>query len=60
MNRKVLAPLVLAGDAQHLNATGSIDLKQTALGLTPFSLFLGALQVQDSMQISYKVVLRMS
>jgi hypothetical protein len=35
---------------------GSFELRQTALGLTPFSLMLGALQVQDAMRIKFEIV----
>jgi hypothetical protein len=53
---KVHAPFALQSDAQHLTATGSLELKQTAIGLTPYSLMLGALQVQDAMQLKFKIV----
>jgi hypothetical protein len=53
---KVHAPFALQSDSQHLTATGSLELKQTAIGLTPYSLLLGALQVQDAMQLKFKIV----
>jgi hypothetical protein len=31
-------------------------LRQSDLGLTPFSVMLGALQVQDEMHIKFKIV----
>jgi len=31
-------------------------LRQTALGLTPYSLMLGALQVQDAITIKFNIV----
>jgi hypothetical protein len=54
---KISAPLTLQGDAQHIVATGSMELKQTALGLAPYSLMGGALQVQDMMQLKFKITL---
>jgi hypothetical protein len=35
---------------------GSLELRQTALGLTPYSLMLGALQVQDAMTVKFSIV----
>jgi hypothetical protein len=43
------------GASQTLVASGSMDLRQSALGLTPFSIFLGALQVQDTMRVKFKI-----
>jgi hypothetical protein len=48
-------PVTLRVDGRHLLATGTVELRQTALGLTPFSLMLGALQVQDAMTIKFKI-----
>jgi len=48
-------PFSLQGDAHHLIAAGSTELRQTALGLTPYSLLHGALQVQDAMQLKFKI-----
>jgi polyisoprenoid-binding protein YceI len=52
---RVSAPFTLKSDAHHLTATGSIELRQTAIGLKPYSLMLGALQVQDAVQLKFKV-----
>jgi hypothetical protein len=49
-------PLTLHADSRRLSATGSLELRQSALGLTPFSLMLGALQVQDAMTIKFDIV----
>ena len=48
-------PFALRGDAHHLIAAGSAELRQSALGLTPYSLVHGALQVQDAMQLKFKI-----
>jgi hypothetical protein len=37
---------------------GELPLRQTDLGLTPFSALLGALQVQDEMRVSVRIVAR--
>ena len=39
-----------------LEASGEFPLRQSELGLTPFSAMLGALQVQDEMHISFRIV----
>jgi YceI-like domain len=49
-------PLSLQSDSNHLSARGSLELRQSALGLTPYSLMLGALQVQDAMTIKFDIV----
>jgi hypothetical protein len=49
-------PLTLHVDSRRLSATGSLELRQSVLGLTPFSLMLGALQVQDAMTIKFEIV----
>src|SRR3984957_19926305 len=52
---RISVPLTLQGDAQHFIAAGSMELRQTALGLSPYSLLHGALQVQDAMQLKFKI-----
>ena len=52
----ISAPFTLQGDAHALTAAGSMELRQTALGLTPYSLLHGALQVQDAMQLKFSIV----
>ena len=39
-----------------LEASGEFPLRQSELGLTPFSALLGALQVQDEMRISFRIM----
>lgn len=53
---KIDVPFTLESDSRHLSATGSLELRQSALGLTPYSLMLGALQVQDAMTIKFDIV----
>jgi hypothetical protein len=49
-------PFTFTSGADRLSATGSAQLRQSALGLTPYSLMLGALQVQDQMTIKFQIV----
>lgn len=49
-------PLTFESDSRHLSATGSLEVRQSALGLTPYSLMMGALQVQDRMTIKFDIV----
>jgi hypothetical protein len=49
------APLVLSREAYGLSASASFELRQSTLGMTPFSLMLGALAVRDAMQVKLKV-----
>jgi polyisoprenoid-binding protein YceI len=42
----------------ELTVTGEFPLRQSDLGLTPFSAMLGALQVQDEMHISIRLLAR--
>jgi polyisoprenoid-binding protein YceI len=49
-------PLKLQSDADSLSATGSVEIRQSVLGLKPYSLMLGALQVQDAMTIKFQIV----
>ena len=52
---RISVPFTLLGDVHHFTATGSMELRQTALGLTPFSLLHGALQVQDAMRLKFAI-----
>jgi polyisoprenoid-binding protein YceI len=56
--RPVSVPLryELQGDA--LRVQGELSLKQTDLGLTPFSLLGGALRVEDEMRVKFSVTAR--
>jgi polyisoprenoid-binding protein YceI len=56
----ISAPCSLQGDAHTLTAAGSMELRQTAIGMTPYSLLHGALQVQDAMQLRYSIVVPLS
>jgi len=45
----------IAGNGR-VEASGDLPLRQTDLGLTPFSAMLGALQVQDEMRVSFHII----
>ncbi len=49
-------PLRVAGDSSRLSASGSMQIRQTELGLVPYSLMMGALQVEDAMTVKFKIV----
>ncbi len=52
----LVMPFSLDGVPGRLTASGTGTLRQTALGLTPFSVMLGALQVQDEFTLAFRVV----
>ena len=54
----VTVPVRYELDDQRLVLSGEFSLRQTDLGLTPFSAALGGLQVQDEMRVSYRIVAR--
>ena len=53
---KVDVPITLEADSSRLTVSGTVELRQTTLGLTPYSLMRGALQVQDAMTIKLRIV----
>jgi hypothetical protein len=55
---RIDVPFVLQMESGRLSATGTLELRQSALGVTPYSLMLGALQVQDQMTVKFKIVAR--
>jgi polyisoprenoid-binding protein YceI len=56
----VSVPFSLQVGAHTLTAVGSLALRQTALGITPYSLLHGALQVEDVMQLKFRIVVPVS
>jgi hypothetical protein len=48
-------PVRVTRDADGIRADGDIELKQTALGLTPFAVMLGALRVTDAMAVHFDI-----
>ncbi|HKU17363.1 MAG TPA: YceI family protein, partial [Steroidobacteraceae bacterium] len=55
-SRDVEVPLKLAVAGQRLDASGEFDIAQTDFGMKPFSVALGALEVQDKLHIKFRIV----
>src|SRR5216683_6404146 len=49
-------PFTLEISADRISAAGSVVLRQSDLGLTPLSVMLGALQVQDDITVKFRFV----
>jgi polyisoprenoid-binding protein YceI len=56
--RNVRVPMTVTQDAGVLTASGEFALKQSELGLKPFSVMLGALEVLDEMRVQFTVTAR--
>jgi hypothetical protein len=52
------APVHYRREGNSLTLTGQVRVRQSDLGLKPYSAMLGALQVQDEMLISFRLVAR--
>lgn len=55
-SRDVEVPVKLAVAGEQLTASGEFDILQTEFGMKPFSVALGALEVQDRLHIKFEVV----
>jgi len=53
---QVTEALHLQRDAEGLTATAAFDLRQSALGLAPYSIMMGALRVRDDLRIEIRIV----
>jgi polyisoprenoid-binding protein YceI len=51
-------PVTYSFADSRLIVSGELPIKQTDLGLTPFSAMLGALQVQDELRVRFRIVAR--
>jgi polyisoprenoid-binding protein YceI len=51
-------PVAILRDPGRIVADGELELRQTALGLEPFSVLMGALQVEDAMKLRFHIVAR--
>jgi polyisoprenoid-binding protein YceI len=56
--RVLLVPVRYERSDSTVIASGELPISQSSLGLTPFSAMLGALQVQDEMQVQFRIVAR--
>jgi polyisoprenoid-binding protein YceI len=52
----LVVPLRLETSPHRLIVHGELALRQSSIGLTPFSVFLGALKVQDELRVKFKFV----
>jgi hypothetical protein len=52
----VSAPFSWQAESGRLTASANFELRQTALGLSPYSLFGGALQVKDAIYVKIKII----
>ena len=55
-SRDVEVPVKVAVEGAKLSASGEFDVLQTEFGIKPFSVALGALEVQDRLHIKFKIV----
>jgi polyisoprenoid-binding protein YceI len=56
VTRELLVPVTVEESGSTLVAAGEFSIKQTDFGITPFSVALGALQVQDAVRIRFRLV----
>ena len=56
--RTISVPVCYRHAAGTVTVSGETPLRQSDLGLTPFSALLGALQVQDEMRVRFRLVAR--
>jgi hypothetical protein len=52
----LVVPFMLEISSDRISAAGSVVLRQSDLGLTPFSAMLGALQVRDDITVRFRFV----
>jgi polyisoprenoid-binding protein YceI len=55
---QVEVPIAWTGTGEDLTVTGEFDLTHSQLGLTPYSVALGALRVAERMHVRYRLVAR--
>jgi hypothetical protein len=53
---EVRVPVAVQVQGERLTANGEFKVKQTDLGLKPFSALMGAVQVQDEMVVKFKLI----
>jgi polyisoprenoid-binding protein YceI len=58
ITRAYAIPVTITEQEGSLTATGTVDLKQTDFGITPFSVMGGAMAVQDQMELRFTLVAR--
>jgi hypothetical protein len=55
VSRDVRVPVKMAVEGGRLTASGEFDVLQTEFGIKPFSVALGALEVQDKLHIKFNI-----
>ena len=55
-SRDVEVPAAVTIEGSRLTAQGEFDIDQTAFGIKPFSVGMGALEVKDGLHIKFRVV----
>lgn len=55
VTRHYVVPATLQSTGGRVRATGSVQLKQTDFGITPYSLLGGALAVQDEIELRFDI-----
>lgn len=55
---RLTVPFSMETSASAISATGSAVLRQSDLGLVPFSVMMGALKVQDELTVKFRLVAR--
>lgn len=58
VTRRIAMPVALREDGGALRVRGEFAIEQTAFGITPYSVALGALQVQNELRIKFELVAR--
>jgi polyisoprenoid-binding protein YceI len=58
VTRRIEVPVTVSLDPQQLRVHGAFTLRQTDFGITPFSVALGAITVEDEVQVSFDLVAR--
>ncbi|WP_432378576.1 YceI family protein [Duganella sp. P38] len=58
VTRTLAIPVELREERGVINVKGTVNLKQTDFGLTPFSVMAGAMAVQDEMELRFDLTAR--
>jgi hypothetical protein len=56
VSRDIEVPAAMAVEGTRLTARGEFDIEQTAFGIEPFSIGMGAMAVQNRLHIEFRVV----
>lgn len=56
VTREVVVPTTIVMNGTGLTARGEFEIKQTEFGIKPFSVAMGALEVQDTLRVRFDLV----